>query len=314
MHKKIKLIIATSLILGAVSGILPANNYMQLATAKAYASSHDDDEDDDYYDEANLSGIYLSDGSINFNQDQTEYKVYVKKDTSEITIKAKPENTDYLVDINDSSVDKDNDYKKTVKLKEDESVIEIKVQSNDDDKTYTLNIYKTDQADLLDKSKLDNQGQTFSINTSTESKFNTWNRIDGKLKYVDGTGQVLKNMWWFDKTTGINYYLKEDGSRATGWFQNNNNWYYFNENGEMKTDWVCINGNWYYLNKSGAMKMGWLEDSNGNWYYLDGSGAMKTGWVNDANGKWYYMDATGKMIKDSTFNGYHLGADGALAN
>lgn len=314
MHKKIKLIIATSLILGAVSGILPTNDFV-LGTTKAYASSHDDDDDDDYYEEAVLSGIYLSEGDIDFDKDNTEYNISVKKDTSEITIKAKPEDDDYIVEVGNTYVEEKDDYEATVKLKEGNNTVKIYVKSDDDDETYVLNIYRGDVAKVVDTNKntTATSAQTFTINNST-NKFNTWDRIDGKLKYLDGTGQVLKNMWWFDKSTGINYYLKEDGARATGWFQNNGNWYYFNDNGEMKTGWVSINKNWYYLNKSGAMKMGWLEDSDGNWYYLDNNGAMKTGWIDGSNGKWYYLDSTGKMIKNSTVNGYQLNNDGVLAN
>lgn len=313
MHKKIKLIIATSLIFGAVSGILPTNNYIPLGTTKVYASSDDDDDDDEDYQDAVLSGLYLSDGTIDFDPDDTEYNINVDKDVSEITIKAKPEDDDYIVKIGDTYVEEDDGYKTTIDLDEGKNTIEIYVESDDDDETYVLNIYRGDTAKTVaSKTKTTTTTQTFSLPSET-SKFNNWNRIDGKLKYLDGTGQVLKNKWWFDKATGINYYLKEDGSRATGWLQDNNNWYYLNENGEMKTGWVCINSNWYYLNSSGAMKMGWLEDSNGNWYYLDNTGAMKTGWVDD-NGSWYYLDATGKMIKNSTFNGYYLGADGTLAN
>ena len=47
MHKKVKHIIAASLVLGVVSGVLPANDFI-LGSTKAYASSHDDDDDDDF--------------------------------------------------------------------------------------------------------------------------------------------------------------------------------------------------------------------------------------------------------------------------
>lgn len=333
MHKKIKIIIATSLVLGAVSGILPANNFGVGAT-KAYASTHHYDDEEDY-DAAYLDGIYLSEGNISFSKDETEYNVTVKKETSEIYVKAKPEYDDFLVDINGYSVEEKNDYEKKIKLDEGNNTIKIEVESDDDKKTYILNVYRGDPSNTNSATGTNTTSnnatstatgsttattttigtgtQTFEINNLTK-KFNEWNRIDGKLKYLDGTGQVLKNIWWFDKNTGINYYLKEDGSRATGWLQDKGNWYYFNENGEMKTDWICINKNWYYLNKSGVMKMGWLEDADGNWYYLDNDGAMKTGWLQGTNGNWYYLDSTGKMIKDSNVNGYQLNAQGVLAN
>lgn len=324
MHKKIKVIIATSLVLGAVSGILPANNF-GVGTTKAYASTHHHYDDDDDDDIAYLDGIYLSEGNISFSKDDTEYNVTVKKETSEIYVKAKPEYDDYLVDINGYSVEEKNDYEKKIKLDEGNNTIKIEVESDDDKKTYILNVYRGDSSNTNAATGTNATGtatvttgtttgaQTFEITNPTK-KFNEWNRIDGKLKYLDGTGQVLKSMWWFDKNTGINYYLKEDGSRATGWLQDKGNWYYFNENGEMKTGWVCINKNWYYLNKSGVMKMGWLEDSDGNWYYLDADGTMKTGWLQGTNGNWYYLDSTGKMIKNSNVNGYELNDQGVLVN
>ena len=67
MHKKIKYIIAASLIICAASGVLPANNFI-LGSTKAYASSYDDDDyyydDDEDYDKAYLENVELSEGKI----------------------------------------------------------------------------------------------------------------------------------------------------------------------------------------------------------------------------------------------------------
>lgn len=322
MHKKIKHIIAVSLVLSAVCGVLPADNLvLGLGNISVYASSDDDDDDDDFYEDAYLDGIYLSDGDIDFSKEDTEYTVTVDKDVEKITIKAKPEDDDYIVEINDTSVEEDDDYKRTISLDEGKNTIKIYVESDDEDETYTLNVYRggtsststTSTSSTGTSTNTTNQVQTFTIKNEI-NKFNVWTRVDGKWKYIDGTGAFLKNQWWFDKNTGINYHLGEDGYRTTGWFADNNNWYYFNENGEMQTGWICLDKNWYYLNKSGVMKKGWLEDSTGNWYYLENSGAMKTGWVENSDGRWYYLDSTGKMIKDSTVSGYKLGKDGSLIN
>lgn len=253
--------------------------------------SSDEEEDTE---RAYLRGLYLSDGNISFSKKETSYDLSVSEDVDEIVVRATPEDDDDLVEINESSVDEDDNYEKTVSLDKGNNTITIYVENDEDDITYTLNVYRGKTTTTTTSTNSD--AQTFTIQNST-GNFDAWQRIDGKWKYIDGTGTVLKNQWWFDKNTGINYYLKEDGERATGWLYNNNNWYYFNENGEMKTGWVNVNKNWYYLNKSGAMKMGWLEDSTGNWYYLDNSGAMKTGWIEDSNGKSYYLDSTGKMTK-----------------
>lgn len=276
--------------------------------------SSEEEEDADY---AYLRSIYLSDGSIDFSKKKMSYDVNVDENVSEILVRATPEDDDDdLVEINDSSVDKDDNFEKTVSLDKGNNTIKIYVENDEDNETYTLNVYrgKLTASDTTSTTGTKATGaQTFKI-ANEVSQYNVWKRFDGKWKYVDGTGQVLKELWWFDKNNGKNYYLDKDGFRTTGWLNNNGNWYYFNENGEMQTDWVCIDKNWYYLNKSGVMKMGWLEDSTGNWYYLDNSGAMKTGWVENSDGKWYYLDSTGKMIKDSTVNGYQLDRNGALIN
>jgi glucan-binding YG repeat protein len=271
-----------------------------------------------FAEHAYLRSIYLSDGNIDFSKKENSYNVNVNDNVEEILVRATPEGDDYLVEINGSSVEKDSNYEKTIKLDKGNNTVEINVESNDDKMTYTLNVYRgnapastTSTTGTSTSTTLDTQNFTIPSDTN---KLNVWEIVDGKWKYIDGTGEVLKNQWWFDKSTAINYYLKEDGYRATGWLNNNNNWYYLNENGEMKTGWVNVDKNWYYLNQSGAMKMGWLEDSAGNWYYLDSSGAMKTGWIENSDGKWYYLDSTGKMIKNSTIGGAKVDADGVWVN
>ena len=275
-----------------------------------------DSEEEENTDYAYLRSIYLSDGNIDFSKKKTSYDVNVNENVAELVIRATPDDNDDLVEINDSSVEEDDNYEKTVSLNKGNNTVKIYVKNDDDDMTYTLNVYRG----KIEASTTNTTGtnstaaaQTFTIQSET-NKYNAWQRVDGKWKYIDGTGSVLKNQWWFDKNSGMNYYLNADGFRTTGWFSNNNNWYYFNENGEMKTGWVGIDKNWYFLSKSGVMKMGWLEDATGNWYYLDSSGAMKTGWVENSDGKWYYLDSTGKMIKDSTVSGYTLNKDGVLMN
>lgn len=257
-------------------------------------------EDDREY--AYLDNIHLSEGYINFSKDNTSYDVNVGEDVNKIVIRATPEDDENTVEIDGNVVYAEDDFEKAISLDKGNNTIDINVENAEEDTTYTLNIYRGNAP----------TSTTQNVTVQSEgNKTKTWQRIDGKWRYIDGLGQVLKNQWWFDQNSGMNYYLKEDGDRATGWFSNNNNWYYLNENGEMKTGWVNVNKNWYYLNQSGVMRMGWLEDSTGNWYYLDGSGAMDTGWITNADGKWYYLDSTGKMIKDSTINGEKVGADGA---
>lgn len=273
------------------------------------STSESETEQDREY--AYLDGIYLSNGYIDFSKNKTSYDVNVDENINKLTVRVTPDDDDDYIEINGISVYEDDDFEKTINLDKGNNTIKIYVEheegDDEEDATYTLNVYRGKVTNSSNTSN--NQNITIQSNGSN---FNTWKMVDGKWRYLDGTGEILKNQWWFDGKTGVNYYLKEDGYRATGWLYFGNNWYYFNENGEMQTGWVNINKNWYYLSKSGAMQMGWIEDSSGNWYYLNSSGAMQTGWVENSDGKWYYLDSTGKMTKDSAINEYKLGSDGAL--
>lgn len=270
----------------------------------------DEEIDKDY---ADLESIYLSDGNIDFSKNQYSYNVNVDEDVQEILVRATPENDDDLVEINGDSVEDSDNYEKTVSLNKGNNTIEIDVKGDEDDETYTLNVYRG-KASTSTTSTSQISTSITSDNQSSTGKFNSWQRVNGKWQYIDGTGEALKNQWWFDKSTGKNYYLKEDGYMATGWLYNNNNWYHLGDGGEMQTGWICLDKNWYYLNKSGVMQMGWLEDSTGNWYYLDNSGAMKTGWLESSDGNWYYLDSTGKMVKNTTINESQIDDNGVLVN
>ena len=51
----------------------------------------------------------------------------------------------------------------------------------------------------------------------------------------------------------------------------------------------------------------------GTTYYLGVDGVMATGWQ-EIEGKWYYFNGSGAMQKNTTIDGYTLGADGAWVN
>ena len=235
------------------------------------------------YEEANrnyayLENLYISNGDIDFSKEQYSYNINVDEDVKEILIRATPDDNDDSVEINGQYVEENDNYEKTISLDKGNNTIEVYVENDDENETYTLNVYRGKSSDSSTVATQTSTSQTsnthnFTVQSDTK-KFNAWQRVDGKWRYIDGTGEVLKNQWWFDENTEKNYYLKEDGYMATGWLYNNNNWYYFNVNGEMQNGWICLDGNWYYLNKSGIMQTGWLQDSTGIWYYSDSTGKM----------------------------------------
>ncbi|ALP91708.1 N-acetylmuramoyl-L-alanine amidase family protein [Clostridium butyricum] len=259
-------------------------------------SVNSDEEDDTEY--PYLSSIYLSDGSMNFTKNKTSYKVNVDEDVKELLVRAKPEDDDDLVEINGDSVDEDGNYEKKVSLDKGENTIKITVENDDETTTYNIVVNRggkssdsSNSSDEKDSTNIITGSDSFLYNSGT---MNSWVSKNGKYMYMDGTGQPLKNKWWFDVSSASDYYFDKDGYAQTGWAQINGKWYYFDNSGKMQKGWISNDGKWYYLNVSGAMVTGWYQDA-GKWYYLNSDGSMKTGWLND-NGSWYLFNSDGSMV------------------
>lgn len=53
----------------------------------------------------------------------------------------------------------------------------------------------------------------------------------------------------------------------------------------------------------------WTNYGGSDWYYKLPDMSVAKGWK-QIDGKWYYFDSEGKMVKNTTVNGYKIGADG----
>ncbi|EKQ50548.1 MULTISPECIES: cadherin-like beta sandwich domain-containing protein [unclassified Clostridium] len=258
------------------------NNKDKDRTYILYINREDPLENKENQDDIYLDYFKVDNTRVNIDKDKTVYDLNLSEDTSQIDLTAEPEKTQYKVKINNKIVEDMDDYKDTVSLKPGKNKIIVKLQDevNDKQRIYTLNI---------------NVGAVANTSASTETsvKFNQWVLENNKWKYVDSSGNFLKNTWFYDKNTNKNYYLQTDGSMAAGWLLNN--------------------GHWYYLDSSGVRKSGWIND-NGEWYYLDSEGIMQTGWIRDLTGKYYYLQVNGTMAKNTQIDGYKLGNDGAWIN
>jgi glucan-binding YG repeat protein len=138
MNKKIKRIIAMTLIATAFSIISPVK-YLKFANSNiAYASSDDDDEE--AIRNSYLDDLDISEGSISFSEKKTDYTVKVDKDTESIIVKAKAKDKDDEIKIDGDDVALDNDNVATsdpIKLDKGRNLIRIKVVTDD----YGLRIY-----------------------------------------------------------------------------------------------------------------------------------------------------------------------------
>lgn len=247
-----------------------------------YTGTTSTSDNADNYDDIYLKNLLVDGTSVSLSKSKISYSYNVATDVDKVTIKAEPEDEDYTVTIGSDEVDESDKYKTTVALNKGENKIKIKIENEDDDeeRIYTLTI---------------NRGSTTSTstgNTTTNApavKANQWVQANGIWQYNDAVGSPLKNTWFYDKNTGKNFYLKEDGSMTTNWFNYNGAWYYFGTDGAMTTGWQLSGGVWYYLNSEGRMQTGWIKDA----------------------GKYYYLNSNGAMAYNTTIGGYKLGADGA---
>ena len=91
-----------------------------------------------------------------------------------------------------------------------------------------------------------------------------WHSIDGNWYYFYSDGYMAHDCWI------EGYYLNSNGSMATGWIKESNDWYYLKENGAMATGWVYVKDKWYYLNSNGSM----VYNTTINGYRVGADGAM----------------------------------------
>lgn len=176
----------------------------------------DDDDEDIYLDDLSLT--YDGDDiDLDFAKNTSSYNIKVKNNVSYIKVSAEPEDEDYTVKIDGTTVDENDDWTKKVSLSEGKNTIIVKIEDDDNERQYQLNITRA---------------STSTSTTTTSGSLST--------SLSQGWQQIGSN--W--------YFIAPDGAKQTGWQKIDEKWYYMNENGIMQTGWLksSANGKWYYLN------------------------------------------------------------------
>ncbi|WP_105177309.1 N-acetylmuramoyl-L-alanine amidase family protein [Clostridium cagae] len=302
MNKKLKRIIATTLIIGAFSSVLPVN-YKIFNNEKVYASTKDD-----YLlkklgvfeaksgDEVNLLDSEWK--KTNFNKKSKEnYCVKVDSDIDSIRIDTSTDAADYAIYKNDgkknykgkdillsdgitkiyiktydskSDADDDKNVKKEYKLTVKKSLDSNEGISSGDDNESSSNLEQSKDNDIKNQN---NSLSKFDNKVSNNAKRNQWVIVNGLWQYNNYLGDSLKDEWYHDTFNDKWYFLDSYGNMVTGWLNKGEQWYYFDSNGEMVTGWRSINGQWYYFNLLGKMMTERVLD-NGEWYYFLPSGEL----------------------------------------
>jgi len=205
----------------------------------------DDNKDDIYLDDLSLT--YDNDDiNFNFAKETSSYNINVNNTVSYVKVCAEPEDDDYTVKINGTSVDDDDDWTNKVSLSSGKNTITVKITDDyDNERQYELNITKS---------------STGTSSTTTTSNLTT--------SLSEGWQQISGN--W--------YFIAPDGTKQTAWQKIDGRWYYMNEIGIMQTGWIksSSSGKWYYLNPisngyKGAMVTNTIIDG----YKIDYDGARK---------------------------------------
>ncbi|WP_252242336.1 cadherin-like beta sandwich domain-containing protein [Clostridium sp. ZBS18] len=302
MNKKLKRIIATALIIGAFSSVLPVN-YKIFNNEKVYASTKDD-----YLlkklgvfeaksgDEVNLLDSEWK--KTNFNKKSKEnYCVKVDSDIDSIRIDTSTDAADYAIYKNDgkknykgkdillsdgitkiyiktydskSDADDDKNVKKEYKLTVKKSLDSNEGISSGDDNDSSSNLEQSKDNDIKNQN---NSLSKFDNKVSNNAKRNQWIIVNGLWQYNNYLGDSLKDEWYHDTFNDKWYFLDSYGNMVTGWLNKGEQWYYFDSNGEMVTGWRSINEQWYYFNLLGKMMTERVLD-NGEWYYFLPSGEL----------------------------------------
>lgn len=157
------------------------------SSSSSSSSSH---SGDDLY----LDKLTLSEGHIDFSEDDYDYDVYLDESISSITIKAEPEDEDYTVTINGDVVDDDYNYKAKVNLIKGTNYIPIKLKDDDGDySTYNLYVHRGSDSDSDVKvGKVDNKQDDIYLDNLIIEDYSRGLNFKKKVTYYEVN---LDNTW-----------------------------------------------------------------------------------------------------------------------
>ena len=157
--------------------------------------------------------------------------------------------------------------------------------------------------------------KTVYYNEKGEMQFGYYRDSNGKLCHSDPVNGTLSQNGFEYYNNGHWYFVKPDGSFATGLTNIGYKTVYYSEKGEMHFGEKNIGGYWYFFDLAdGSMRTGFVTLPDGRKVYYDGAGHMVFG-KQLINGSYYYFDTVdGHMYSNRVINGEYYRRDGRLMN
>lgn len=310
-------------------------------------NDNDDNDDDDIY----LDNIKLSDGDISFSRSKSTYTVNVPASVSEIKVTAEPEDEDEdTVKINGSTVDEDDNYKKTVALSNGKNEITIRVYDTDNNlRIYTLYVYRgSSTSNNTSSGEIDNSQDSIYLNDLIFDSNSAGASLNFNPKVTTYNINVNSNCdnvilratpEYDDNKVSINgenveykyakrIYLSQGKNVISIKVDNSNEYNRSDDDYKNRTYTLNvyrgISGNTSNSNSSSTTttnnstaKNQWVS-INGRWQFNDYAGQpIKNQWHYDNNyQKWYYLDSEGFMKTGWLQAGpvwYYFNYDGSMA-
>ncbi|OOM71289.1 cadherin-like beta sandwich domain-containing protein [Clostridium sp. BL-8] len=191
-----------------------SNDYTIYVKCTGDDSSDSSDDSSDNYDDIYLKSLSINGDSVSLSDSQTTYTYNVASNIDSVPIKAKPDDSDYTVEIDGDEVDDSDNYKRDVDLNKGENDIKVKLTDEDDnERDYTLKITRADNTAAASTGTSTAASQTSTATAVTNGKVG-WVQVNGGWQYNDSIGTPLKSQWIFDRNYGKWYYLGTDGMMA----------------------------------------------------------------------------------------------------
>ena len=140
------------------------------------------------------------------------------------------------------------------------------------------------------------QGVSFSCENYSSSYWPMIEEIDGKYYAFNMDGYMVTG--WVSSESGVQYYFKADGSRASNEWVDNKKYYVGYDGQVVKNAWIDNNS---YVGEDGQKTKNTWEQNDGKWQYLINGEMCVMSRMMYIDGYYYVFDDNGNMLVNTSY-------------